>query len=328
MALYKIKDFDPDYRDHFDGQDVKDLDLYSGDERIGSVNDVLVDEEGRFRYLIISTGAWIFGKKVMLPIGRARIDYNARRVYADGLTKQQAEALPELTDDLKIDRTHEEQVRNVYRPSSFAADTSAPLGASMGAADALGSTPLDTPVGLNSPTSVEGMAYTGSSMGAVDTTSDRLDYDRDTYDYGMDADLYDIDESTNPSLKLYQERLVANKSRQKTGEVAIGKHVETDTARVSVPIEKERVVIERSTPTGSTAVTPGSATFQEGEVARMEVYEETPDIHKEAFVREEVRVTKVVDQDTVNAEEQVRREELDIDTQGRPVVEGDAKSRI
>ena len=71
MALHKIKDFDPDYRDHFDGQDVKDLDLYSGDERIGSVNDVLVDEEGHFRYLIISTGAWIFGKKVMLPIGRA-----------------------------------------------------------------------------------------------------------------------------------------------------------------------------------------------------------------------------------------------------------------
>ncbi|PSB18012.1 DUF2382 domain-containing protein [Phormidesmis priestleyi ULC007] len=316
MALYKIKDFDPNYRDHFDGQDVKDLDLYSGDERIGSVNDVLVDEEGRFRYLIISTGAWIFGKKVMLPIGRARIDYNARRVYADGLTKQQAEALPELTDDLKIDRTHEEQVRNVYRPSAT------------GAANALGSTPLDTPVGLESPTPVEGMAYAGSSMGAVDTTSDRLDYDRDTYDYGMDADLYDIDESTNPSLKLYQERLVANKSRQKTGEVAIGKHVETDTARVSVPIEKERVVIERSTPTGGTAVTPGSATFQEGEVARMEVYEETPDIHKEAFVREEVRVTKVVDQDTVDAEEQVRREELDIDTQGRPVVEGDAKSRI
>ena len=131
MALYKIKDFDPDYRDHFDGQDVKDLDLYSGDERIGSVNDVLVDEEGHFRYLIISTGAWIFGKKVMLPIGRARIDYNARRVYADGLTKQQAEALPEFTDDLKVDHEHEEQVRNVYRPSAAWVPTWA-MGASMG----------------------------------------------------------------------------------------------------------------------------------------------------------------------------------------------------
>ena len=60
----------------------------------------------------------------------------------------------------------------------------------------------------------------------------------------------------------------------------------------------------------------------------MEVYEETPDIHKEAFVREEVRVTKVVDQDTVTAEEQLRREELDVDTQGRPVIDGDTKSRV
>ncbi|MCY7320962.1 MAG: DUF2382 domain-containing protein [Phormidesmis sp. CAN_BIN36] len=321
MAHHKIKDFDSDYRDHFDGQDVKDLDLYSGDERIGSVNDVLVDEEGHFRYLIISTGAWIFGKKVMLPIGRARIDYNDRRVYADGLTKQQAEALPELTDDLKIDYSHEEQVRNVYRPS--AAGTA--MGASMGATDALN--PVDTSAMLNIPAPVEGMAYTGSSMGAADTTAARPVYDQDTYHYSMDADLYDIDESKNSSLKLYQERLIANKTRQKTGEVTVGKRVETETARVSVPIEKERVVIERSTP-GSTSVTPGSTAFQEGEVARVEVYEETPDIHKEAFVREEVRVKKVVEQDTVTAEEQIRREELDIDTQGRPVVEGDAKSRI
>ena len=317
MALYKIKDFDPDYRDHFDGQDVKDLDLYSGDERIGSVNDVLVDEEGHFRYLIISTGAWIFGKKVMLPIGRARIDYNDRRVYADGLTRQQVEALPELTDDLKVDYDHEEQVRNVYRPSA----TDAAVGASMD------STPLDTSAGLNASAPLEGMAYTGSSMGA-DTTPDRLDYDRDSYNYGMDANLYDIDESTNPSLKLYQERLIANKTRQKTGEVAIGKRVETETVQVSVSLEKERVVIERSNPTGTTAVTLDDTAFQGGEVARMEVYEEIPDIHKEAFVREEVRVKKVVDQDTVNAEEQIRREELDIDTQGRPVVEGDTQARI
>jgi uncharacterized protein (TIGR02271 family) len=72
-------------------------------------------------------------------------------------------------------------------------------------------------------------------------------------------------------------------------------------------------------PTG-TPVAPGEANFQEGEVARMEVFEETADVHKEAFVREEVRVKKVVDQDTVVADEQVRREELDIDTQGNPVV--------
>ncbi len=35
----------------------------------------------------------------------------------------------------------------------------------------------------------------------------------------------------------------------------------------------------------------------------MEIYEETPDIRKEAVVREEVRVKKIVDRDTVEAYE-------------------------
>lgn len=122
-------------------------------------------------------------------------------------------------------------------------------------------------------------------------------------------------------LKLYEERLIATKHREKTGEVTVGKRVETETARVSVPIEKERVVVERTAVTGQSAVVPGESVFQEGEVARVEVYEETPDIHKEAFVREEVTVKKVVDQETVTAEEQLRREELDVDTEGRPIID-------
>ncbi|MGA9381797.1 MAG: DUF2382 domain-containing protein, partial [Phormidium sp.] len=103
---------------------------------------------------------------------------------------------------------------------------------------------------------------------------------------------------------------------------AIGKHVETEQARVSVPVEKERVIIERNTPmdAGKT-VTPGEANFREGEVVRMEIYEETPDIHKEAFVREEVTIKKVVDRDTVDREETIRRERLDIDTDGNPMID-------
>jgi len=114
--------------------------------------------------------------------------------------------------------------------------------------------------------------------------------------------------------------LLASKTRRKTGEVAVGKHVETETARVSVPIEKERVVIERVTSADAgKAVAPGSVHFGEGEVARMEVYEETADIHKEAFVREEVRVNKVVEQETVQAQDTIRREELDVDAGGQTV---------
>lgn len=51
-------------------------------------------------------------------------------------------------------------------------------------------------------------------------------------------------------------RLMVNKQRAKAGEVAIGKRVETDTAEVAVPVERERVVIEHKEATNNTVVTP------------------------------------------------------------------------
>jgi len=288
MALHKIKDFDPDYRSHFDDEDVIGLDLYAGNDKIGSVDDALVDDEGQFRYLVVNTGVWILGKKVLLPIGGARIDYAARRVYAKHLSKEQVESLPEFTHDTTIDYDHEEQVRGVYRPSIVDAAAS-------------------------------DVGYAGSDNAPlVDLDAG---YDRDTYSYDKEPALYDVNDQDHQSLRLYQERLIASKTRQKTGEVAIGKHIETETARVSIPIDKERVVIQRTAVNTGMVIPASEANFQEGEMARIEVYEEVPDIQKEAFVREEVRVTKVVDHDTVTAEEQVRREELDVDTEGRPMVE-------
>jgi uncharacterized protein (TIGR02271 family) len=160
-----------------------------------------------------------------------------------------------------------------------------------------------------------------SSLESSATLSGTPAYDRNSYNYQQDASLYDLNEQNHQTFRLYQERLIASKNRIKTGEVAIGKHIETETERVSVPLEKERVVIERVATDTTTAVSPTETAFQEGELARIELYEETPEIHKEAFVREEVRVKKVVDRETFNAEETVRREELDIDTQGSPVMD-------
>jgi uncharacterized protein (TIGR02271 family) len=278
MPLHKIRDFDPDYRNHFEDQDVIGYDLYAGADKVGSVDDLLIDDTGRIRYLVINTGLWVLGKQLLLPIGRAHITGQGRRVDVDGLTREQVEALPKYDGKMPVDYEHEEQVRNVYRP-------------------------------------------VGMGTTAINTATP-LDYDRDTYSYDRDPALYNLDEQKHQNLRLHEERLIANKTRTKTGEVALGKRVETETSRVSVPIEKERVVIERTTPTAAgTVVTPDANAFAEGEVARMDVYEETPDIRKEAFVREEVNVRKEVEHETVNAEETLRREELDIDTEGRPVVD-------
>ncbi|MGB7487964.1 MAG: DUF2382 domain-containing protein, partial [Phormidesmis sp.] len=144
-------------------------------------------------------------------------------------------------------------------------------------------------------------------------------YDRDTYDYDYDRDLYTVPEteSRNQPISLYQERLIADKNRVKVGDVAVGKRVETETAEVSIPLQKERVVIERTTPTGTAAVAAGDHVFEDGEVARVEDYEEQSAVRKEAFVREEVSVRKETEEEVVNETATIRREELDTDAGDR-----------
>jgi uncharacterized protein (TIGR02271 family) len=122
------------------------------------------------------------------------------------------------------------------------------------------------------------------------------------------------------AIRLYAERLVVDKDREETGEVAIGKHIEVETVQASVLIEKERVVIERIPVTNTTAVPVGADAFHEGDAIHVSVYEETADIHKEAFVREEVSLRKEVIRENVTADETLRREELDVDTEGHPIV--------
>ncbi len=248
MSLHKIKDFDPEYPNYFD-EDIIGLDLYSDTEKIGSIDDMLVDDDGSFRYFVIHTSAWVLGKKTLLPLGRLRIDTARNRAYADGLSKAQIERLPEYDEHITVDADREALTRKLY--------------------------------------------------------------------HSPDADLDDLNHPERQTLKLYQERLVANKVRRKTGEVSIGKHVETETATVSLSLEKERVVIERKSG-NRTPVAPSEVNFHTGEVARIEIYEETPEVRKEAFVREEVSIHKEIDRETVEVKELLRREELDLDKIDRP----------
>lgn len=304
MALLRLKKSYPNYRETFSDSNISNIDDYSvyaqGDDKVGSVEDGLFEDgTGRFRYLVVDTGPWIFGKKVLLPIGMANFDYDRKRIYIDGLTKQQVEELPEYHNDMSVDHDYEERVRGTYRsmPGNRRATT-------------------DTAAGM--PTAGTSAPVTGAGVAAPGAANTA--YTRDNYSYDYEPDMYGVDENdVNHPIRLYEERLIADKHRTKTGEVSVGKRVETESAEVSVPVERERVVIERTTPT-NTAAAAGTPDFREGEVARMEIHEETADIRKEAFVREEVNVRKEVDQDVVSDRETIRREEIDIDKSGNPDV--------
>jgi uncharacterized protein (TIGR02271 family) len=289
MALVSLKNTYPDYRDTFSDDSLSHLDDYSvyvdDDNKVGAVEDGLFDDvTGQFRYLIVDTGVWIFGKKVLLPIGKAEFDTSQRRVYVRDLTKDQVERLPEYHRDEVIDYDHEESVRGVYREASV--EQSIPV--------------------------------TGRATAEMAAERAPATYTRDTYSYDEhDADLYSmpLTEDLNQPIRLYEERLVADKSRMKTGDVRVSKRIDTETAEVSIPIEKERVVIERTAPTNVSAADATHA-FKNGEVARVEVYEEQANVHKEAFVREEVNVRKETEKTMVTKKEEIRSEELEVDTGG------------
>lgn len=119
MVLLKIKDFDPSYRDAFGGYDIKGMNVYSdiNNEKIGDVHDLMVDEQGYFRYFIVDLGFWAFGKKVLLPVERTQADSEGKHLYAIGFTKDQIENLPEFNESLKIDDGDRNLARGVHQPS-------------------------------------------------------------------------------------------------------------------------------------------------------------------------------------------------------------------
>ncbi|WOD39136.1 DUF2382 domain-containing protein [Nodosilinea sp. E11] len=305
MPLQRLKDYYPDYRDTLADGQMKSIDSYSvyaqRDDRVGTAKDLLVDESGRFRYLVIDTGPWIFGKNVLLPIGLARFDYSQDRIYVSGLSKEQVENLPEYREDTIVDDRYENQVRGHYQPIAQGRSNRQFLG-----------TNYDAPNDANRMNPLEASTLeTSKQQKVVKSDVAATPYDREPSFYGLS------DEDNHGPLRLYEERLVSHRDRKKVGEVSVGKRVTAETAEIVEPVTKERVVIERHNVADQPAATAGH-NFEDQEVARMEVYEDEVSVEKQAFVREEVNVRKETDEETVRMREKVRREDIDIQTDGNP----------
>lgn len=191
-----------------------------------------------------------------------------------------------------------------------------------GAVDAVKGVAGDVAKGVNHTANGTGNTVKDTAVGVNDTVKSAGDAVKNVAEDVKPSGNQGVKPSDHQSFKLYEERLVADKKQVKTADVIITKHIETQTAHVSVPVEKERLIVERITPVDAgTPVAPGEANFHEGEIARMEVYEETADVQKQAFVREEVSVRKQVEHNTIEVEDEIRWEELDLDIQGNNIID-------
>ena len=84
-----------------------------------------------------------------------------------------------------------------------------------------------------------------------------------------------------------EEELHARKENVKAGEVKVRKEVVTENKTITVPVEREEVVIERHAVSGGRA---SSSTLKPGEEVRIAVKEEQVHVEKTPVVKEEITV--------------------------------------
>ena len=101
------------YRDtSWMSSDLTDYAISAIDGDIGKVDDATYDVNNS--YLVVDTGGWIFGKKVMLPAGVvSNVDHTNRRVFVDR-TKEQIKNAPEFKDSFLDDMRYRDQLGTYY----------------------------------------------------------------------------------------------------------------------------------------------------------------------------------------------------------------------
>jgi uncharacterized protein (TIGR02271 family) len=105
-----------------------------------------------------------------------------------------------------------------------------------------------------------------------------------------------------------EEELAAGTREREAGELRVRKNVRTERESVEVPTRHEEVSVERVPLSGEAS----EAEIGEGEV-NVPVTEEEVVVSKRPVVKEEVRIRKDVVEDTQIVEEDVRREEIDVE---------------
>lgn len=97
------------------GVDLAGYHVEATDGSIGSIDET--SNEVGASYLVVDTGPWIFGRKVLLPAGTVqRVDHDDRRVYVDR-TKEQIKNSPEYDMDTFGKPDYRDRVGTYYEES-------------------------------------------------------------------------------------------------------------------------------------------------------------------------------------------------------------------
>jgi len=94
------------------GADLTGYKVEATDGGIGKVDEA--SHEINMAWLVVDTGPWIFGKKVLLPAGTVNhVDRDERKVYVDR-SKEQIKSAPEFDSDTYRDPTYRDKIAGYY----------------------------------------------------------------------------------------------------------------------------------------------------------------------------------------------------------------------
>jgi uncharacterized protein (TIGR02271 family) len=273
--------------DRFAGYEVYDQ---SG-SKIGKVDDLFVDENDQPEYIGVKMG-FLGMSSTLIPWQLVTPDESSGSLTVAS-DKETAKNGPAFDDDREITPEFEQQVYSYYGLShSSGSEGSGSYGSYY--------SEESTDAGTVGP---------GMSMGDTETGEFR---EHAITDEGVNQsrgdDLEDEDELR---VQRTEEELRAGTREREAGALNVRKRVRTDREQVEVPTRHEEVTVERVPVSEGTAT---EAQIGEDEVS-IPVTEEEVVVEKRPVAKEEVRIRKDVVEDTEVVEEDVRREEIDVDDQ-------------
>ncbi len=271
--------------DRFAGYEVYDQ---SG-SKIGKVDDLFVDDNDQPEYIGVKMG-FLGTRSTLIPWEAVSSTDDEGGTIAVATDKDTAKNGPAFDDDREITPEFEQQVYSYYGLSrSSGSESSGSYGSYY--------SEESTDAGTVGP---------GMSMGDTESGEFR---EHAIADEGVNQsqgdDLEDEDELR---VQRTEEELRAGTRERQAGAINVRKRVVTEREQIEVPTRHEEVTVDRVPVEGEAT----EAEIGEDEV-RIPVTEEEVVVEKRAVAKEEVRIRKDVVEDTEVVEEDVRREEVDVD---------------
>ena len=265
--------------------------------KIGKVDDLFLDENDQPEYFGVKMG-FLGTSSTLIPADITTVN-DEQGFIEVSQPKSTVQDGPAFDDDREITPEYENEVRSYYGLGPIESSGSYGDYQETNGHNGAGTTDSTT----------AGTVGSGMSMGDTETGEFR---EHDRNQEGLSQPGSDLEDEDELRVQRSEEELVAGTRERVAGSVNVRKRVRTDRERLEVPTRREEVRVER---------VPASGEASEAQIGADEVsvpvVEDEVVVQKKPVAKEEIRIRKDVVHERQIVEEDVRREEVDIEDETR-----------